>query len=441
MPNLDQLAQSYFAFENVDISDFQRMARILQSMWRTEKGYQPGLFQGRKLGNLLPMPWARDTLNNYLSATIKAVVKKELASESGTGKLYGKPRIFNNLLSSQPLCFNLFAELQQDLGLATRVFGQLCPGRVKRVLKMEFEYSPGRGDMAYTGDRSAFDVYVEYLNTANARGFIGIEVKYHENLKNPPANMRDRYFKVASMMGCFKRDCLDILQLSPLEQIWRDHLLAGSLLCSNRDGFKEGFFAILYPQDNPHCREAINRYQQCLSDNNTFKSWTLEEVVSVIKQNTQGRWIDELIDRYLNFRKIETRDKGEQMSIEICSNCEEKIGHYEQAYVFEDKVVCHKCHFKLKTAPDVTAKEIERPKNTPERKIIYSPIYVPEKRPAVLTIERTSKKWKLLKVISKLIIFIGFISILFFPPLSLVILPVGIFLLAYCRLGIWWNHA
>ncbi|HML75228.1 MAG TPA: hypothetical protein PKB02_12125 [Anaerohalosphaeraceae bacterium] len=302
---IDQLALSYFAFEKVDISEFQRKARILQSLWRTEKGYEPGLFRGRPLGNLLPMPWARETLNNYLSDTIKNVVKKEVLNQSNKGKLYGKPRIFNNLLSSQPLCFNLFAELQKDLELATKVFKRLSPYRVHKVLNIEFEHSPGRGNNTYTGDNSAFDVYVEFLDFIGKKGFIGIEVKYHENLINKPAEVKDRYFEVASKVGCFKKECMSALLQSPLEQIWRDHLLAGSLLYSPKDNFEDGIFAFLFPQDNLHCQHAIEQYKQCLTDDRTIQSWTIEDVARTIKQFTKDSWIDEVIDRYLNFKKIE----------------------------------------------------------------------------------------------------------------------------------------
>ena len=310
MINLDQLAQSYHAYEKVDISLFQRKARLLQSIWRTEKGYDYGLFRGRPLGNKLLMPWARETLNNYLSDTIKKVVKNEVVDNHKKEKLYCKPRIFNNLLSSQPLCFNLFAELQQDLHLATKVFRQLCPYRVNAVTRIEFEYSPGRGDPTYLGDGSAFDVYVEFFNELDEKGFIGIEVKYHENLKNTPAEIKDRYFEVASMMGCFKEEALNILQLPPLEQIWRDHLLAGSLLYSPKDDFKDGFFVFLFPQDNLHCQEAVKGYKQCLTIDRTFQSWTLEYVTNTIKKNTDEKWIDDVIDRYLDFGKIETKPNG-----------------------------------------------------------------------------------------------------------------------------------
>ncbi len=304
MHSFDKLAKSYHADEKTDVSDFQRKARLLQSMWRKEMGYKAGEYQGKKRGNYLPMPWAKDTLNNYLSDTIKKVVVNEVLNQSDSGKFYGKPRIFNNLLSSQPLCFNLFAELQQDLFLATKVFRQLCPHRVHNVVRIEFEHSPGRKDPSYLGDLSAFDVYVEFFNKSNEKGFIGIEVKYHENLRNTPAEIKDRYFEVASSMGCFKGECFDVLQRSPLQQIWRDHLLAGSLLYSAKDNFKDGFFVFLFPQKNLHCQEAVKKYKKCLTVDRTFQAWTLEDAAEAIKQNTKDRWIDELIDRYLKFEKI-----------------------------------------------------------------------------------------------------------------------------------------
>lgn len=238
-----------------------------------------------------------------ISETIKQVVRKEISNNTDKSKLYSEPRIYNNLLSSQPLCFNLFGELQQNLQLATEVFKKLCPDRVKQITAIEFEYSPGRGDEKYTGDRSAFDVYVEFLNMDGQKGFIGIEVKYHENLKNKPAEMRERYSKVARDMKCFKEECMDKLKTSPLEQIWRDHLLAGSLL--NKGDFTDGFFVFLSPEGNLHCQEAVEQYKKCLTDEQrTFESWTLEEVVETIKQNTKDKWIDELFDRYLNFKKL-----------------------------------------------------------------------------------------------------------------------------------------
>ena len=84
-------------------------------------------------------------------------------------------------------------------------------------------------------------------------------------------------------------------------------MLAGSLLYfpKDDDNFKDGFFVFLYPQNNLHCQKAVEQYKQCLANNRTFQSWTLENVAGAIKLNTKNKWIDDVIDRYLDFGKLE----------------------------------------------------------------------------------------------------------------------------------------
>jgi hypothetical protein len=301
------LAREYHAYESIDKSQFQRSARLLQSIWRTEKGYANGEHKSKKgikvLGSRLPMPWAQETLATYLNDTIRDVVREEvLTPDNSRGKLYARPRIFNDLLSSQPLCFNLFAELKRDLSLATVVMSELAPGVVGSVLDIDFEWSPGKSDPRLTGDRSAFDVYVTFKSPSGGSGFIGIEVKYHENLTGKAANTTNRHIEIASQMGCFKQSALEQLKQQPLQQIWRDHLLAGIHRIANN--FKEGFFVFLYPEQNVHCSKAIKSYADCLITEQTFASWTLESVANAIKRHTDDEWVDLLIDRYLNFEKI-----------------------------------------------------------------------------------------------------------------------------------------
>lgn len=279
------------------------MARTLQSVWRIEQGYEAGEHNGKLLGSRLPMPWAKETLANYLTPTIQRVVRNEvLGQQRNYDKLYAEPRIFNDLLSSQPLCFNLFAELQQDLAIATAVMSSLTAGRVHRVMGIDFEYSPGRGSLSYTGDRSAFDVYITFETPQHGRGFIGIEVKYHENLKDKPASHRSRYDVVAQQMACFKPEYSELLAIQPLQQIWRDHLLAGSL--RKADGYDDGLFVFLYPQANKACADAVNKYHDCLSEQDTFVVWTLEDIAAAIRRSTDASWIDNFINRYLNFDKL-----------------------------------------------------------------------------------------------------------------------------------------
>jgi hypothetical protein len=180
---------------------FQKRARLMQALWREEQKLAVGEHDGKPLGSRLAMPDAKTTLANFLTDTIRDVVRREvLDPKNSAGKLYGQPRIFNDLLSSQPLCFNLFGELQQDLALATRAMRRLTNERIDSVTSIGFEHSPGRGDTKYTGDRSAFDVFIDYRTRDGHRGFVGVEVKYHESLSDAPAPHRERYDVVASLL-------------------------------------------------------------------------------------------------------------------------------------------------------------------------------------------------------------------------------------------------
>jgi hypothetical protein len=311
--SLAALERQYWVSEPGNL--FQRRARLLQSMWREAQGYGMGVHKGRHgerpLGSRLSESSA-DRLDNYLTETIRSVVDREVRDpEQSKGKLYARPRIFDDLLSSQPLCFNLFAELQQDLPLATAVFQDLtepCSHPVGVVEAIDFEYSPGRGDPNYTDDNSAFDVYVRFQTPKGGSGFIGIEVKYHEDLSGKAARLRPRYEQVAHLMGCFDEAHLPELQRAPLQQVWRDHLLAGAHRL--RHEFADGFFAILYPEGNRACAKVVHRYRECLSSGDTFAEWTLERFTSVVACHTDAEWLGLFRDRYLDYTRLDEALSG-----------------------------------------------------------------------------------------------------------------------------------
>lgn len=303
IPSLTTIARRYDSFEAVDASDFQRTARILQSMWREAQGYPVGVRGDRRYGARLAMPWARESLANYITDAAKEAVRREVLDPvRSEGKLYGKPRIFDNLLSSQPLCFNLFAELQADLSCATAFVRSMGLGQVACVTAIEFEHSPGRGDPAYTGDRSAFDVFVEYSTTGGKTGFLGVEVKYHENLVGKAATLRERYEAVAATSGAFRPDRLADLRVQPLQQIWRDHLLACSVL--QHGDYDEGAFVFLYPRGNTHCGQAVEQYRACLARDDTFRAWTLEDAWKAASSCLGEEWGKVFFDRYLDFERV-----------------------------------------------------------------------------------------------------------------------------------------
>lgn len=81
-----------------DRTDFASNARLLQSIWRTEQGYEFDQY-----GNFLELDFAKKTGANFLTKGIFDIVKREVENKHTDRKVIKEPRIWNNLLSSQPL--------------------------------------------------------------------------------------------------------------------------------------------------------------------------------------------------------------------------------------------------------------------------------------------------------------------------------------------------
>ena len=133
----------YRVAEPSDGTEFRRKARLLASLWREAKGLAPGTHhprgkagnsQPRVLGSRLDPDQARAG-GNFLTSTILQQVRKRLA-EPETHQLIKEDRLWGDLLSSQPLCFNLFGELAADLELATRAARAWWPDGVGQVTEV-----------------------------------------------------------------------------------------------------------------------------------------------------------------------------------------------------------------------------------------------------------------------------------------------------------------
>jgi hypothetical protein len=148
-------------------------------------------------------------------------------------------RLYSDLLSSMPTCFNLFGPLAVDEQLATAVvhrwFPDLCSSGAH--VRLAFEWSPGRRDDRWLGDGTAFDVAI-FVDGPQGCTLIGIETKYHEH---PVAERRVKFNRRTNRTEerSIKQRYLDVcaslidepavrsdIWATPLEQVWRDHLLA-----------------------------------------------------------------------------------------------------------------------------------------------------------------------------------------------------------------------
>lgn len=301
-PNEKEL-KDYNVFYKPD-TNFASHARLLQSKWRVKQGLKMNTTPKSNYGNFIDTDIATSGKANYLTDNIKKLVTEKIIEIRKAGGLIGEPRIWNNLLSSQPLCFNLFGELYCDLDLATRFFQKLFPDKVTAVKKIDFEYSSKRNNP----DNSAFDVYVEYLHN-DKKYFFGIEVKYQEDLlvETPTkaaeifASHKDEYEKQTNDCSYFKPKAIERLQFVPLAQMWRDHLLSFNMTDKNI----LGSFIFLYPFDNDGCSRGVSSYQKLLVNDNEeetkFYPRDLAKFIRTLNEIHDTKWTRELVARYLGY--------------------------------------------------------------------------------------------------------------------------------------------
>ncbi len=256
------------AYEEFD-NRFRSCARLLQSLWRQNQKLPIGTFiprNGRKrtIGSLISTAAGTEG-RNFLTPAIAEIARLETAYQERDA-LIDQNRLFTNLLSSMPLTFNAFAPLRQDRDLAARVLRAIIPGiDLKAVLDIRFEHSPGRKDPTLTSDRSAFDVAFIYERSDGTTGFIGIEVKYAESGTEPaPPELNPRYTDLAHSSGLFRELDHAALRVNPLQQLFREHLLAQATVM--RGDYAEAYFVLIAPRLNHLVQNSAALYASFLTE-------------------------------------------------------------------------------------------------------------------------------------------------------------------------------
>ncbi|RLV47722.1 hypothetical protein D9V37_16385 [Nocardioides mangrovicus] len=278
------------------MTDFKREARYRQALWRRDRGLAMGSHKNSSAavraggpvtianGSRLD-PVDADLGQNFLSEPIWNSVRDRLANPQPNQTL-NPARLRGDLLSSMPMCFNLFGELSDDPGRSSRAAELLLPSVGGGEVDVRFEWSPERSSTHYTNDRTAFDVAL--LVDPGPKSVIGVETKYHEHAlpeKKPGAAQLERheaqramYTRLAEQSGVFRSGWQDSIYDTDLEQIWRDHLLLLSML-NHPDQWDRGRYVIVFPSRNVSFADASARYHELLVDDETFAALTLEELL------------------------------------------------------------------------------------------------------------------------------------------------------------------
>ncbi|MHB1318697.1 MAG: PGN_0703 family putative restriction endonuclease [Anaerolineae bacterium] len=294
---MDEELRSHYCLESVDrvpgdpeTTAFKRWARLHQALWRESRGLEIGTQPmrpkpdgpSRPLGSRIELGVAMRTGANFLSDAVRQSVARRLGKPQPYQTLNGD-RLYCDLLSSMPMCFNLFAELQADLSLANRAVHTWWPDTPGTVTHVCFEWSPGRRlEGQYLENSSAFDVAFVLALCDGKEGVLGVETKYHEDCRKekcPTSERLERYKCVTAASGIMAPECVDQILGTDLQQVWLDHLLAASMPLHESRNWGWAGFALVHPAGNPSYARATERYRTLLSAPSSLRVNTIESLI------------------------------------------------------------------------------------------------------------------------------------------------------------------
>ena len=240
---------------------FRSAARLLQALWREERGLPIGSHLGedgkrRKLGSRISEAAGKGG-GSFLTPEIAHTARREAAYRE-IGALIDADRLATNLLSSMPLAFNLLAPWGHTLERASSYLIELLPAFTGSARQLLFEHSPGRGNPKHTGDNTAFDALIPYTDAHGCNGFVAFEIKYSESMREPVPELKPRHAELSNASNLYVDPAAAALRASPLRQLWREHLLAQSMIDNGL--YDEGYLVTIAPALNYHVQAATDAY-------------------------------------------------------------------------------------------------------------------------------------------------------------------------------------
>ena len=278
-------------------SDSKRTARYrrLQSLWRESViGLPPGQdSKGKSIGSWLPEPSA----SQWLTPVIAAYVETRVPEALRDGEAIEQKRLRTNLLSSQPLCFNIFGQFAAQPESAARVLSRTLDLQIDSVDEVLVEHAPPTA-RTRLGDRTAFDAFVRYTHP-DGRGFLGVETKYTEPFSAPEYES-SAYFKATNdPEGWFSSGSVDIAKATSTNQLWRNCMLAQ--LTEQTDMPVTGSVVVLSVRDDPHADAAVRGMHSILKEpKRRLLHASLEELTEhALEERTMRAWACMFRSRYL----------------------------------------------------------------------------------------------------------------------------------------------
>ena len=263
---------------------FAARMRFHQSWYRAQIlgvpcGTGPQRHHTSRYGNMLRSEDAERGLN-FLTERIFDVVRQRLAEGTGTVEPF---RLLHNLLSSQPMCFNLFGPLVDDHDLARRVLRELVTADVAEVTQVALEFAPQPAS-EYLNDRTAFDAFIAFRRTDGRPSFVGIETKltepFSQKAPDTPAYRRWSDRPDSPWLATAQPELAEMRH----NQLWRDHLLAVAMSLHPASAYGGGYFMLVRHPGDSECAQVVKGYQELLKpDDRSFIDCPLDELMDVVE--------------------------------------------------------------------------------------------------------------------------------------------------------------
>lgn len=288
---------------------WQRTLRWQQGWWREEilkapAGPRTLTDNDRLVVSMLPDgphpdgkgEWSPNLMTEEANeAATKAI--HDLKTERRPG-LIQTDRLRRNLLSSQPLCFNLFGYLAAYPKVLLPWIHSVAPG-AEYVTEVRLEWAP-RGEVVAG---SAFDAFIVYLTNDGKQGFVGVECKYAENLaKAQPSRAADK-FADATNTPAWRLGAAQRLDVPKLRQFWYNQLLTQQM--QNSTAYAEGTGVVLACAGDHPARDAVTAVRAELANEADLRFGTIEDLVAGVVGH--DAWRDQFAERYLTYPDAETR--------------------------------------------------------------------------------------------------------------------------------------
>lgn len=304
----------------ISIKKFTERCRQLQSLYREEiqEPMGKGPWKNSKTRLISMIEKGEKSGKNFVDSYTFRYAKLRVARIKNNETI-NEFRLFNNLLSSQPMAFNLFCPLMHMLEdghqelvttLVRSVFPHLPIGQVTEI---ELEYLHTKKE-DYLLDKTAMDAIIRYKDKDGRLCFIAIETKYSDVLGTTSAKHPEKQRAFIKQLGFFKPESEKALTggQKPISQIYRNFLLSECYRI-NEPAHKrahECHSIVLSPKDHPTTKKEVKSLQDELLPEYRYKiqALSLEDFVDRILAVCPLEYSSPFVwfrHRYLDFSRVE----------------------------------------------------------------------------------------------------------------------------------------